>query len=81
MIQYQATYQNHVEKKTQISTIQIFKNRMKYHDFVREFIGEPVDEGDEGGVVGDEALEASELGAAVRHGLDYPRHGPFRLLR
>jgi len=48
---------------------------------VREFVWEPVDEGDEGRVVGDEALEAPELGAAASDGLGYPRHGPLRLLR
>ena len=48
---------------------------------MREFVGEPVDVGDEGRVVGDEALEAPELSAAASDGLGYPRHSPLRLLR
>ncbi len=52
-----------------------------YHDVVGDLVGEPLDEGDEGGVVGGEALEAAELGAAVGDGLGNPRHGPPRLLR
>lgn len=48
---------------------------------MREFVGEPVDEGYEGRVIGDEALEAPELGAAASDGLGHPRHGPLRLLR
>lgn len=56
------------------------KGEQGYHDFVGELVGEPLDEGDEGGVVGEEALYAAELGAAVGDGLGHPRHGPPRLL-
>ena len=51
------------------------------HDFVGELVGEPLDEGDEGGVVGEEALYARELGAAVGDGLGHAGHGPPRIIR
>ena len=51
------------------------------HDFVGELVGEPLDEGDEGSVVGEEALYARELGAAVGDGLGHTGHGPPRVIR
>ena len=51
------------------------------HDLVGELVGEALDEVDEGGVVGEEALDAREVGAAVGDGLGDVGHGPPRLLR
>jgi hypothetical protein len=47
---------------------------------VGDFVGEPFDKGDEGGVVINEALEAPELGSAIGDGLIHPRHGLLGLL-
>jgi hypothetical protein len=47
---------------------------------VGDFVGEPFDKGDEGGVVSNEALEAPELGSAIGDGLIHPRHGLLGLL-
>lgn len=54
---------------------------MRDHDLVGELVGEALDEVDEGGVVGEEALDAREVGAAVGDGLGHAGHGPPRLLR
>lgn len=54
------------------------EERDSYHDIVGEFLREGADEIDEGGVVGDEALDAEELVPAVGDGFLHP---PRRLLR
>jgi hypothetical protein len=48
---------------------------------VGDFVREPFDKGDEGGVVSNEVLEAPELGSAIGDGLSHRRHGLLGLLR
>lgn len=56
------------------------KAPVKYHDVVRGFIRESLDEGRQGGVVGSETAEAIEFAAALSDDLLDPLHSLGGLL-